>query len=166
MTTAGLLRSTGVTPLRRYYEPHRLPPDRLTRVLIPSMPPGYKPQSDGSRQLLLHCSTYLRPCRRPRFLDHSVVTRCPLSPRWANPLRSLIASRIVLASTSPGGWPPTSWCFEPGTGSTLQLTARHFAVRHKQPPSLGEFPEPITLPALCYLYATDPSYMSNQQFTW
>jgi hypothetical protein len=38
MYLAGLLRSTGITPPRRYYEPRRLP-TRADRTVMPSRPP-------------------------------------------------------------------------------------------------------------------------------
>jgi hypothetical protein len=84
MTTVGPLRSTGVTPLPHYYGPLRFPPIQLTELWIPRLPPGYKPQIDGPL----------------RFLVLSFAARCPLPPRWADPLLLLITSRIVLASSS------------------------------------------------------------------
>ena len=92
MTTVGSSRSTGVTPLPHYYGPLRLPIRQLTGLWIPLLPPGYKPQPIGS----------------PRFLDLSFVARRPLPPRWAVPLRLLVASRNVLASSSLADWPPTT----------------------------------------------------------
>jgi len=90
MTTAGPLRSTGVTPLLRYYGPLRLPTHPHTGLLIPLLPPGYKPQPAGPL----------------RFLDLSFATRHPLSPRWADPLHLLVTSRNVLASSYLTDWPP------------------------------------------------------------
>ena len=73
-----------VTPLHHYYGPLRFPPIQLTGLLIPRLPPGYKPQIDGPL----------------RFLVLSFAARCPLPPRWADPLPLPITSRIVLASSS------------------------------------------------------------------
>ncbi len=90
MTTAGPLRSTGVTPLPRYYGPLRLPTNQHTGLCLPLLPPGYEPQLAGSL----------------RFLDLSFATRHPLPPRWADPLHLLVASRGVLASSLSTDWPP------------------------------------------------------------
>ena len=90
MTTAGPLRSTGVTPLPRYYGPLRLPTNQHTGLWIPLLPPGYEPQLIGSL----------------RFLDLSFATRHPLPPRWVDPLHLLVASRDVLASSYLTDWPP------------------------------------------------------------
>jgi len=90
MTTAGPLRSTGVTPLPHYYGPLRLPTNQLTELCIALLPPGYEPQPVGPL----------------RFLDLSFATRHPLPPRWADPLHLLVASRGVLASSLSTDWPP------------------------------------------------------------
>ncbi len=110
MTTAGSLGSTGVTPLPRYYAPHRLPTYRLTRLLIPTLPQGYEPRYAGSL----------------RFLDQSFAARCPLPPRQVDPVHTLVASRIVLASTFPAVWPLATCVSRPIFGSTcdgLRLAA-------------------------------------------
>lgn len=150
MTTAGRLGSTGVTPLPHYYAPHRLPTHQLSRLLIPARPPGYEPQYVGSL----------------RFLDQSFAARCPLSPRQADPVRALVASRFVLASTYSAVWPLATGVSRPILGSTcdgLRLTALLSAACATSPGSLSE---PASLPALRYLHATGRSYMYNQQFTW
>ena len=150
MTTAGRLRSTGVTPLLRYYAPHRLPTHQLTRLLIPTLPPGYVPQYVGSL----------------RFLCQSFAARCPLSPRQVDPVHTLVASRLVLASASSAVWPLATCVSRPIIGSTcdgLRLTALLSAAYAASP---GSLPEPASLPALRYLHATGRSYMYNQQFTW
>ena len=150
MTTAGRLRSTGVTPLLRYYAPHRLPTHQLTRLLIPTLPPGYVPQYVGSL----------------RFLCQSFAARCPLSPRQVDPVHTLVASRLVLASASSAVWPLATCVSRPIIGSTcdgLRLTALLSAAYAASP---GSLPEPTSLPALRYLHATGRSYMYNQQFTW
>jgi len=134
MTTVGSLRSAGVTPLLRYYGPLRIPPIQLTGLWIPLPPPGYKPQTDGPL----------------RFLVLSFAARCPLPPRWADPLLVLIASRIVLASSSSGDWPPTTCVSRPNPGSTLWLTAHSFAVRRSPafagPPALTGLAPRASLP--------------------
>ena len=110
MTTAGRLRSTGVTPLPHYYAPHRLPTHQLTRLLIPALPPGYEPQYVGSL----------------RFLDQSFAARCPLSPRQVVLVHMLVASQVVLASTYSAVWPLATCVSRPIFGSTfdgLRLTA-------------------------------------------
>ena len=150
MTTAGRLGSTGVTPLPRYDAPHRLPTHPLTRLLIPARPPGYEPQCAGSL----------------RFLDQSFAARCPLSPRQADPVLTLVASRLVLASTSSAAWPLATCVSRPISGSTydgLRLTA---SLSVACATSLGSFSEPASLPALRYLHATGRSDMYNQQLTW
>ena len=150
MTTAGRLCSTGITPLPHYYPPHRLPTHQLTRLLIPALPPGYEPQYVGSL----------------RFLDQSFAARCPLSPRQVDPVHALVASQVVLASTSSAVWPLATCVSRPMFGSTcdgLRLTALLSAACATSP---GSIPEPASLPALRYLHATGRSYMYNQQFTW
>lgn len=110
MTTAGRLCSTGITPLPRYYPPHRLPTHQLTRLLIPALPPGYEPLSVGS----------------PGFLCQSFAARCPLSPRQVDPVHTSVASRLVLASTSSAVWPLATCVSRPIIGSTcdgLRLAA-------------------------------------------
>ena len=150
MTTAGRLGSTGVTPLPHYYAPHRLPTHQLTRLLIPTLPPGYEPQYVGS----------------PRFLCQSFAARCPLSPRQVVLVQALVASQVVLASTSLAVWPLATCVSRPIFGSTfdgLRLTASLSAACATSP---GSMSEPASLPALRYLHATGRSYMYNQQFTW
>jgi len=158
MTTVGSLRSTGVTPFPRYYGPLRIPPIQLTGLWIPLPPPGYKPQTDGPL----------------RFLGLSFAARCPLPPRWADPLLVLIASRIVLASSSSGDWPPTTCVSRPNPVQPygLRLTA---SLSDGLPPSPGFLglcsrldstscvhavvPWPASLPVLRYLHTTGRSYM-------
>lgn len=148
MTTAGPLRSTGVTPLPRYYGPLRLPTNPHTRLWIPLLPPGYEPQPVGPL----------------RFLDLSFATRRPLSPRWAAPLHLLIASQDVLASSIPKDWPPITCVsrLNPVQPYGLRLTAS----LSSGPPLSPALPhQPASLPMLCYLHTTGRSYMYNQQFT-
>ncbi len=122
MTTAGPLRSTGVTPLPRYYGPLRLPTDQRTGLCIPLPPLGYEPQPAGSL----------------RFLDLSFATRHPLPPRWADPLHLLVASRDVLASSYLTDWPPITCVsrLNPVQPYGLRLTA---SLSSGPPPSPGVF---------------------------
>jgi len=120
MTTTGSLRSTGVTPLLRYYGPLRLPTYQLTGLLIPPWLPGYKPQPAGPL----------------RFLDLSFATRHPLSPRWVDPLHLLVASWDVLASSYLTDWPPINCVsrLNPVHPFGLRLTA---SLSSGLPPSPG-----------------------------
>jgi len=123
MTTAGPLRSTGITPLPCYYGPLRLPTNPLTGLWIPLLPPGYEPQPAGPL----------------RFLYLSFAARCPLSPRWVVPLHLLIASRGVLASSIPKDWPPITCVSRlyPVQPDGLRLTA---SLSGGSPPSPGFLP--------------------------
>ena len=109
--SAGSLRSTGVTRLRRYYEPLRLPagPDG-----------GYVfPQSVG----------WLSPRKPPpgrvsQVSDRSFAVRRPLSPRGTRPPQVLVAWRPVTGFTLSGGLAVPTLCNEAETGSlALRLTA-------------------------------------------
>ena len=82
---AGFLRSTGVTRLRRYYEPLRLPNAARAWLFIP----------------MRRCPT--APRRVSQVPDWSVDARRPLSPRRTRPLHMLVASRSISGFTSPGG---------------------------------------------------------------
>jgi hypothetical protein len=110
--------------------------------------------------------TIPQPGGSPRFLDPSFATRYPLSPRWVVPLHTLIASRYMLASSSPGVWPPMTCVSRP-------KPVQPFGLRLAASPSSGlplslrlSPPGPVSLPVLRYLHTTDRSYMPNQQFTW
>ena len=61
---AGVLRSTTVRRLRRYYDPLRPPAGPLDSLCIPNRASGYDPQSAGSL----------------RFLTVLVVRAAPLYP--------------------------------------------------------------------------------------
>ena len=108
VTSVGILRSTGITRLPRYYDPIRFPPCRPHGYVFPCRRSGYQPQQDGP----------------PRFLDRSIAARHPLSPRGAGSMPMSVASRPVLASSSLADWPLPLSCNEAGTGSlALRLTA-------------------------------------------
>jgi hypothetical protein len=70
----------GHYPLPRYYGPVRLPTEPLPRLCFPS---------ERWRRLRRH------PAGSPRFLDRSVSTRRPLSPRQAQRLLAPIASSLA-----------------------------------------------------------------------
>jgi hypothetical protein len=56
----------------------------------------------------------------------SFCARCLLSPRRVWPVRTVVASRPVLASPHPGGWPLSVLCNE-AESSSRNTTARAFA---------------------------------------
>jgi hypothetical protein len=104
------LRSTGITPLRRYYGPLRLPPATTSRVI------------DSPRGL----SALPTSRRVSQVPGCSVRARRLLSPRRILPVHSIIPSRPVLASPLSTGWPPLTcvtrlnrvrWC----CGSRVRL---------------------------------------------
>jgi hypothetical protein len=109
---AGVLRSTRVTPLRRYYGPLRLPATPgdgywFPPSVGPSPCPGDVPRG--------------RVSQVPRG---SVDARCPLSPRAAHPLHVLVASRMVSDFIISGSLTAADWCNEAGMGSlALRLTS-------------------------------------------
>ena len=92
MFSAGSLRSTGVTRLRRYYEPLRLPRSSLRRYAFRRI------VVDNSLPLTIRS-------RASQVPGCSFSTRCPLTPRGARSLHTLVASRPVLASPLLAGWP-------------------------------------------------------------
>ena len=88
MDSAGALRSTGITPLPRYYFPLRLPAGpgggySFPSPVDPAFPP---PHPDGS----------------PRFLGRSLDARRPLPPRGVRPLHMLAAWRPMSGFTRSG----------------------------------------------------------------
>ena len=106
----GPLRSTGITPLPRYYEPRRLP-TRTGRAVMLSRPPLNRSSSDRVSQV---------PGR-------SFGTRRPLSPRRARPVLVPVATRSMSGFTQSGRLATLSLCNEAETGSLL--AARTFASR-------------------------------------
>ena len=80
LTPAGPLRSTGVTPLHRYYGPIRLPIRPTSTVMDSRRVFGARP----------------RPVGPLRFPDSSVRTRRPLRPRRARRLHLSAASSPVI----------------------------------------------------------------------
>ena len=81
------LGSTGVTPLPRYYAPHRLPADAALRLCIPA-------------KRRLRCR--FRTARSPRFLDESLPARCPQAPRKARRMHAPVSSPPVSGFTTLG----------------------------------------------------------------
>ena len=109
---AGVLRSTGVTPLPRYYGPLRLP----------SLPDGgyWFPQP----VVLSPCPGDVMQDRVSQVPRRSVDARCPLSPRAAHPLHVLVASRMVTGFIISGSLTAANWCNEAESGSlALRLTS-------------------------------------------
>ena len=98
---AGPLRSTGITPLHRYYAPRRLPTRAAETVMLSRPALGHVVHPDGSPRFLLDRSTHAVP------YHPGEPTRCTcllLPWRWqASPLSE--------------GWPLSSTCFEAETGS-------------------------------------------------
>ena len=85
---AGALRSTGITPLPRYYFPLRLPARPSGGYAFPS------PVDPTSRSF--------HPDRSPRFLGRSLDARRPLPPRGVRPLPVLVAWRPMSGFASSG----------------------------------------------------------------
>jgi hypothetical protein len=80
------LRSTGVTPLPRYYEPLRLPFGAACRVMDSPAALRARPHPVGS----------------PRFLGHSFGMRLPQPPRTLPQVLSLVASLRMSGFTLSG----------------------------------------------------------------
>jgi hypothetical protein len=108
---AGALRSTGITPLPRYYFPLRLPARPSGGYSFPS------PVDPTSRSF--------HPDGSPRFLGRSVDARRPLPPRGVRPLPVLVAWRPMSGFTSSGRLAtPRLGFHEAGPGSlTLRLAS-------------------------------------------
>ena len=87
---AGPLRSTGITPLQRYYEPLRLPIEPPRGYGFPRLVDPW-PMCQASLE------------RVSQVPGDSVGIRCPLSPRRARPLQAFVASRSVTGFTLSGG---------------------------------------------------------------
>ena len=98
---AGPLRSTGITPLHRYYAPRRLPTRAAETVMLSRPALDHVVHPVGSLRFLLDRSTHAVP------YHPGEPTRCTcllLPWRWqASPLSE--------------GWPLSSTCFEAETGS-------------------------------------------------
>jgi len=101
------LRSTGVTPLPRYYEPVRLPTAAAHRVMSSPVALGFTARRAGS----------------PRFLGRSVRTRRPLSPWKARWVLTPVVSPPAAGFTLLGRLAAFVWCNEAESGSlALRLT--------------------------------------------
>ena len=112
--SAGVLRSTGVTPLHHYYDPLRLPAVSSDGYLFP--PPVARPNA-------MEPVAHGRVSQVPRG---SFDARCPLSPRVAHPLHVLVASRMVSGFAASGRLTTTTWFNEAETGSRFRITADVF----------------------------------------
>ena len=84
MSPAGALRSTGITPLPRYYGPLRLP-TRPTAVMV-------------SRPSLIRIPVH--QAGSLRFPVDLFDACCPVSPRGTRPLHMLVASRAASGFTT------------------------------------------------------------------
>jgi hypothetical protein len=102
--SAGVLRSTGVTPLHRYYGPLRLP-------IVPSDSYFFPPPV-----VRTPCHGALAHGRVSQVSRCSFDVRCPLSPRVVRPLHLLVASRTVSGFDTFGRLTTTNWCNEAETG--------------------------------------------------
>ena len=101
------LRSTGITPLPRYYEPVRLPAVADRRVM-------------SSAAAVNAAAPHAGP---PRFLDRSVRARRPHSPRKARRVHMPVASPSVSGFTISGRLATFTRCNEAVSGSlALRLT--------------------------------------------
>ena len=86
---AGPLRSAGITPLQRYYEPLRLPIEPRRSYGFPRLVDPW-PTCQASLD------------RVSQVPGDSVGIRCPLPPRRARPLQAFVASRSVTGFTLSG----------------------------------------------------------------
>ena len=107
MSPAGALRSTGVTPLPRYYDPLRLP-TWPTAVM-------------DSRPSLIRITG--SPRRVSQVPDRSFDARHPVSPRRTRPLHVLVASRPVSGFTSFGRLTIPTGVTRPKGSLALRLTS-------------------------------------------
>ena len=82
---AGLLRSTGITPFPRYYEPRRLPTRAGRAVMYSRKPLDRSP-----------------PGRVSQVPDRSVGTRCPQPPRRARQVRIPVTTLSLSGFTRYG----------------------------------------------------------------
>ena len=135
---AGPLRSTGVTPLRRYYWPRRLPP--APRSVISSRPRSDPIRTGGS----------------PRSISRRSMRAAPNHPGGSESCPcSLLRSR-PRASPSPKGWPPALCVTGPNRvhwlcGSHLRLGR----LRHPGRP-------PARRPGIASGERRSVGYMSNE----
>jgi hypothetical protein len=97
---AGPLRSTGITPLPRYYAPRRLPTRAVRTVMISRPPLDSRP-----------------PGRVSQVPGRSIGTRCPLSPRRVRQEHLPVATLTIAGFTLSGGLATLTLCNEAETGS-------------------------------------------------
>ena len=98
---AGPLRSTGITPLHRYYAPRRLPTRAAETVML-------------SRPALDHV---VHPVGSLRFLLDRSTHAVPYHPGEPTRCTCLLLPWQWQASPLSEGWPLSSTCFEAETGS-------------------------------------------------
>jgi hypothetical protein len=113
---AGPLRSTGITPLQRYYEPLRLPVEPRRSYGFPHLVDAWPTRQESLERV-------------SQVPDDSVGIRCPLSPRRARSLRLFVASRSMAGFTPPGGLATLDCLTRPDSGSRFRITADAFAFR-------------------------------------
>ena len=144
------LRSTGITPLPRYYEPVRLPAAAAAALWIPLRRCGPRgPHHAGS----------------PRTLDSSVVARPSQSPRAARCVHPLITSAPVAGFSISGSMAAATGFTRP---NRIRVRWAHDFARPDHPRSGARQPIYRTDPfrAVGYPPTPDRSYMLNEQFTW
>ena len=111
---AGPLRSAGITPLQRYYEPLRLPIEPPRGYGFPRLVDPW-PMCQASLE------------RVSQVPGDSVGIRCPLPPRRARPLQAFVASRSVTGFTLSGRAGHSQMRNEAESGSRFRITADAFA---------------------------------------
>src|SRR5205823_10771055 len=117
-----------------------LAPSRLDREFFATMSPSDTAIRPRSRLWLPARRCPLRtPNRVSQVPAGSFRARCLLSPRGVRSVRVVVASRLMLASPNPVGWPLPCKCNE-AEPSSRDATARAFAS-----PSLGAQGRPHTL---------------------
>ena len=108
VTPAGLLRSTGITPLPRYYEPRRLPTGAAHGVMVSPAALGVRPTPPGLPGSSIDLST-------PAVSNH---------PGGVRPLHAPVASRPILGFPTFGSLATPQWCHEAESSSlALRLTS-------------------------------------------
>ena len=143
------LRSTGITPLPRYYEPVRLPAAAASRLWIPAS----------------RCSMTGHPAGSPRTLDDSVSVRPPQPPRTTRRVRLLVASPTMSGFTISGRLAVVSSVTR---SNRVRLRwARAFAVTGSQPArSSIRTGEPVRFAQLVARLCRTAATRVNEQSTW
>jgi hypothetical protein len=149
------LRSTGITPLPRYYEPVRLPAATTDALWFPRRCRA----SYDSRRTARHAGS-------PRTLNHSVGARPPHPPRTARWMRRLVASPSVAGFSTSGRLAAVAERNEVESG--LRTLGSRLRSREVSLLSCPNAPRTRTGPLRVVSYPSTPSrsYMLNEQFTW